>query len=180
MQSAKYKSLTQEQLVKKKQRSKAWTTLNANKVNEIAKKSHLKNKDKNNKRCREYNKLHRKQITEQEKTRRKTDVQFRLLKTLRARVKDAAKHGYVKGSYRNYLGCSAAQLRKWLQLQFQPGMSWDNQGLHGWHIDHIRPLASFNLAEPIHLAEACHYMNLQPLWAKDNLTKGGRWVKDLT
>jgi hypothetical protein len=68
------------------------------------------------------------------------------------------------------LGCSIAELRLHLESQFQPGMSWNNHG--EWHIDHIRPLAKFNLACPLQLERACHFSNLQPLWAKDNIVKG--------
>lgn len=47
-------------------------------------------------------------------------------------------------------------------------MNWQNQGK--WHIDHIKPLASAKSVDEIY--ELCHYSNLQPLWAKDNYTKG--------
>jgi hypothetical protein len=71
-------------------------------------------------------------------------------------------------------GISLAGLRQRLESLFQPGMTWDNYGFYGWHIDHKRPLASFTL--PAEQAEAFHYMNLQPLWWRDNLSKGSKHV----
>jgi hypothetical protein len=50
-------------------------------------------------------------------------------------------------------------------------MTWDNWAKHGWHIDHIRPLVSFDLTDESQLKEAMHYTNLQPLWAEDNHRK---------
>ena len=49
-------------------------------------------------------------------------------------------------------------------------MSWDNYG--EWHIDHIIPLASATTEEGV--LKLYHYSNLQPLWAKDNLSKGSK------
>ena len=73
------------------------------------------------------------------------------------------------------LGYTADDLRSHLEAQFQIGMSWDNYGLYGerWHVDHIRPVASFKLPEE--LAECFALENLQPLWAIDNLTKHAKW-----
>ena len=51
-------------------------------------------------------------------------------------------------------------------------MNWDNYGQ--WHIDHIRPCASFNLLDPIEQKICFHYTNLQPLWAEDNLKKSNK------
>lgn len=59
-----------------------------------------------------------------------------------------------------------------LERQFTPGMSWTNYG--DWHIDHIKPLASFDLTDRVQLLVACHFTNLQPLWAEENLKKGDR------
>ena len=50
-------------------------------------------------------------------------------------------------------------------------MSWKNHGKYGWHIDHIKPCSKFNLIDPTEQKKCFHYTNLQPLWAKDNLTK---------
>ncbi len=72
------------------------------------------------------------------------------------------------------LGCTYQQLVGHLEAQFKPGMTWENKGKDGWHIDHIRPLASFDLTDPEQLHRACHYTNLQPLWARDNLSKGAK------
>jgi predicted transcriptional regulator len=62
-----------------------------------------------------------------------------------------------------------AELKLHIETKFTDGMNWDNYGK--WHIDHIYPLSKLNLQEKQDLAKACHYTNLQPLWAKDNLVK---------
>jgi hypothetical protein len=69
------------------------------------------------------------------------------------------------------LGCSIEFLKAHLESKFQPGMSWDNWSHKGWHVDHIVPISAFDLTDEAQLKQACHYTNLQPLWAKDNLKK---------
>lgn len=63
-------------------------------------------------------------------------------------------------------------LKVWLRVQFQPGMCWENYGQKGWHIDHVLPLASFDLTDRAQFLVANNWKNLQPLWAEDNLRKG--------
>lgn len=108
-----------------------------------------------------------------ERLRSREDLGFKLKKNLRARVYAALKRkDSVKvGSAVRDLGCSVEDLKKHLESQFQPGMTWDNWSQKGWHVDHIKPLASFDLADREQFLEACHYTNLQPLWAEDNLRK---------
>ena len=55
-------------------------------------------------------------------------------------------------------------------------MNWNNQGHKGWHIDHIKPCSSFNLTDSKQQEQCFHYTNLQPLWAKKNLSKGKKYV----
>ena len=73
------------------------------------------------------------------------------------------------------LGCSVEELKKHLENQFIKGMTWNNYGLHGWHIDHIKPCASFDLTKEEEQRKCFHYTNLQPLWAKDNLSKSNKY-----
>lgn len=70
-----------------------------------------------------------------------------------------------------YLGCSSSEAVKHIEKQFKKGMTWANHG-KVWHIDHIVPLASFDLSNDDHVLMCCHYTNLQPMWATDNIRKG--------
>lgn len=101
--------------------------------------------------------------------REKRNPNSRIAAGLRARLRVAIRREYRAGSAVRMLGCSIRQFRKWLQSKFLPGMTWQNYGR--WHIDHVRPLSSFNLRDARQLAKACHFSNLQPLWAEDNLRK---------
>ena len=111
-------------------------------------------------------------IRDKNKERYKTDIQYKLSVLLRARFLMALKRNQKTGSAVRDLGCSIGELQTHLESKFQSGMTWDNHGLYGWHIDHIKPLASFDLTDRAQLLLACHYTNLQPLWATDNLSKG--------
>jgi len=71
------------------------------------------------------------------------------------------------------VGLSSQELKNYLESKFVDGMCWDNYGLYGWHIDHVIPLSSAKNDD--RLKELCHYTNLQPLWAFDNLSKGSNF-----
>ena len=59
----------------------------------------------------------------------------------------------------------------YIEKQFRPGMSWANWGNRTWHLDHKKPLDSFDLTDEIQFQAACHFSNYQPLWATENLQK---------
>jgi hypothetical protein len=71
-----------------------------------------------------------------------------------------------------YLGCSFVQYREYLESLFKDGMTWENYGFHGWHIDHVKPIARFDLAIESEREKAFHYRNTQPMWAAENFKKG--------
>ena len=106
----------------------------------------------------------------------KTDIQFRLGCLLRNRLGRAIKRGSRSGSAVRDLGCTIPELKFYLEGQFQDGMNWDNWSLRGWHIDHKIPLAFFDLTDREQFLQAVHYTNLQPMWAKKNLSKGKKVV----
>lgn len=149
-----------------------------NNKNSILKKSidyYNVNKEKKKEYDKVYNKLNKKKRNDYKSSYRKNNIQYKLSCNLRSRLKSAIRNDYKSGSAVRDLGCTISELKTYLESKFQTGMSWDNYGLYGWHIDHIKPLASFDLTDRKQLLEACHYTNLQPLWSQDNLSKSDKY-----
>lgn len=121
-----------------------------------------------------YAKEHREQRRAYQRQYRAQNVQFRVSLVLRSRLATAVRNGARGGSAVRDLGCSIAELMQYLATLFRPGMTWENWGRSGWHIDHIRPLAGFDLTDPEQVKIACHFTNLQPMWASENMSKGAR------
>jgi len=102
-----------------------------------------------------------------------SDPSYRLRIDSRRLIRDELKKGNsTVGPAEKLLGCTIDEARNHIASQFQDGMTWENWSQYGWHLDHIKSLASFNLEDPKQLAAAYHYTNLQPLWWQDNLKKG--------
>jgi hypothetical protein len=99
---------------------------------------------------------------------------YRLGEVHRGRCNKAIKLGGTKKmqSYIKALGCTSVEFRDYIASKFQPGMTWENYGPKGWHIDHVIACAKFDLNDPIQQATCFHYTNMQPLWWFDNLSKG--------
>lgn len=103
--------------------------------------------------------------------RKATDLNFKLRTILRKRIWGATKRMQKAGSAINDLGCTIEEFKAYVESKWASGMSWDNHGQRGWHLDHITPLASFDLSEPMQFKQAAHYTNYQPLWWLDNIRK---------
>lgn len=109
--------------------------------------------------------------------KKRLDPQYRVIAVLRSRLSQAVGRTVNKPmSTLEGLGCTFAELKQKLEAQFQDGMSWENYGRKGWHIDHRKPLALFDLTDPAQFRKACHYSNLQPLWWHENVAKGARYT----
>jgi hypothetical protein len=100
---------------------------------------------------------------------------FRLECNLRTRLRHAVRETVKSARTVELIGCTIPELRAHLEKQFTDGMTWANYGK--WHVDHIRPCKSFELSDPEQQRICFHYSNLQPLWAKDNHEKSGRWLE---
>lgn len=108
--------------------------------------------------------------------RLKTDINYKIKQNLRSRLSNSlrAQNILSKSCHTiDLLGCNVTYLKQHIESKFQPGMSWNNYGFGDdkWHIDHIKPCASFDLTDPEQQKQCFHYTNLQPLWQFQNLSK---------
>ena len=102
--------------------------------------------------------------------RLKTDVNFRLIKNTRERIRKALRGGSKSTSSREILGIDIESYKKWIEFQMTPEMNWSNI-----QIDHIKPISSFDVSKEDELLEAFNWRNTQPLLKEDNLRKGTKY-----
>ncbi len=156
-----------------------WRFKNKERKKEMDRNYRIKNRDKLNKYLRKYyneNKIFLvARSTKKRKQSRKNNIKIRIRDRLAKRIWDALKNNYKSKPTMELIGCSIEHLKLHLQSQFKKGMTWNNYGFYGWHIDHIRPCCSFDLSKAEEQRKCFHYTNLQPLWAKENLKKGGKY-----
>ena len=182
------KAYRQENKEKKKAYQKVYWQKNKEKLKAINKSYREANKEKrkayieaNREKIRAQTKVYgreRREITRvQERNRRKTDHTFRLTKNLRCRVNLALKGKCKSKSTMELIGCTIDEFWLHLEKQFQSGMTRENYGFGEvcWHVDHIKPCASFDLSDPEQQKICFHYTNCQPLWQRDNLSKGAKF-----
>lgn len=171
-------------------KNKQYRKLNHEKVKIQKKKEYEKHKEqyknykhnyylKNIEIIKEKQKKYRNIFNIKRKEKYKNDLNYKLINIIRSRLRITLKNQKAKKQRKTieYLGCDIIYLIKYLESKFQPGMTWENYNYYGWHIDHIIPLSSFDLTDEKELKKACHYTNLQPLWAKDNFRKSDTITK---
>jgi len=155
-------------------RSKKYHMINKDKEREYNKKYRLNNKDKIKKRNHSwYLKTKGKFKIQKRKywfNRYRTNINHRISSVIRSRIRQVLKRNSKSEKTKELIGCSTEELKQHLQKQFTLGMNWKNYGF-GWHIDHIRPCASFDLSKSEEQRKCFHFSNLQPLWANENLSK---------
>ena len=180
-------NLTKEELLEKNEKSKQYYQENKEIFKEQAKKRRDEMSQEEKDRLKEMKKENWNNMTEGEKDkirkRRNERVRERIesnpslktLSSLRSRMLSAIKNGqgFKSGSSQELLGCDWETLIHHIEYNFAEGMSWYNYG--EWHVDHIKPCASFDMSDPIEQKICFNYKNLQPLWAKDNQSKNDYW-----
>lgn len=103
----------------------------------------------------------------------RNDINYKLASQLRSRIRHAIKAGYKGGSAVRDLGCSIDEFKYYIEKQFSVEMSWSGWGSI-WELDHIKPLAFFDLSDRSQFQQAAHYSNLQPLLKTEHRRKSVR------
>jgi len=109
-----------------------------------------------------------------------TDLEYKLSVSLRGSLRRSVLYNCKKSSALKLLGCSIPEFRQYIEKQIKPGMSWDKWGLSAgkFHLDHVLPVASFDLMD-IEQQKICfHYTNFQPLWSHENWSKCDKIERD--
>jgi len=173
---------------------KNWVKANIEHVRQHSKERYQATKDKRRIKSKLYREKNKEKIYQMKKLYRKNnkekiakkkyannfyklkhDPVHKLKQSLRHRVymalkeKNATKHY----KFKEYIGCSVADLMIHLENQFKPGMTWKNHGK--WEIDHIKPCAAFDLSKEFEQLDCFNYKNMQPLWKIDNMRKGAKY-----
>lgn len=143
-------------------------------------------------RCEEHRKWFRKYVRlrrlrniefEREKDRikvriRLTDPNQKLAFRIRGLLRDALrrKKSTKLHSALVLLGCSIPDFRIYIESKFDVGMTWQNWGnkQDQWNLDHIIPIALFDLSRASHQERCFHFSNYQPLWRTENQSKGSK------
>ena len=121
-------------------------------INKKSRDRHAKNKEIRNNWRREYRK-------------NKIPIRCKLLERLRKSLGKNLKRNSKAQSTKDLLGCSIDYFKSYIESKFTSGMTWENYGYNGWHLDHIKPCSSFDLTDIDQQKICFHYTNLQPLWA---------------
>lgn len=156
-------------------RFKIYCENNQEKRKEIANKSYHKNKEKNKERIKLYRKKNKVKKAEYHKKLLETNIVYKISAICYTRIYHFLKKKNITKKNKTFeiIGCTPEFLRLHIEKQFTDGMSWDLIGKQ-IHIDHIIPLSTAKTEEDVY--KLCHYTNLQPLWAIENLKKGKKII----
>lgn len=167
-----YKENTDKKLIY----SKKYRENNVDKIKKYSEDYLKKNGQKNRDRVKKWREDNKEKRNLNDKNKRKNDPMFKLTQYLRNRTGLYFKKIGInkEDSTINIIGCSPEFLKEHIEKQFTDGMSWELIGRY-IHIDHIIPLSSAKTKDELYML--CHYTNLQPLWAEENLKKSNKIIK---
>lgn len=108
-----------------------------------------------------------------ERDRKRQDPIWRLKNSITSRFCQWMQGTKTKSTWK-YVDYTLGELKEHLEALFVDGMTWENYGLTGWHVDHVIPRDNFDMNSPSDIVECWKMSNLQPLWAEDNLKKSNK------
>lgn len=150
---------------RKKEYNKRYYSLNKDKIKITEKNRYIKNKTKIIQQKNEY-----------VKNRKQKDHIFKFRVCVRDSISKSFKRGKClfkkNAKTETILGCTIEEFRLYIESKFTEGMSFENHGKNGWHLDHIIPVSIAQTEEEV--IKLNHYTNFQPLWAEDNLRKSNK------
>jgi len=173
----KSKLWRQNNTEKRKEVASNYRNINKEKLKILSKEYREKNKEKEKNRLKKYYENNKEKVIERSinytKNRLKYDSFFKLKTYVRNRINKfiKTKNIYKKNKTFEIVGCTPEFLKEYIENKFTDSMCWELLG-EKIHIDHIIPLSSAKTKDEVY--KLCHYTNLQPLWAEDNLKKSNK------
>jgi hypothetical protein len=101
------------------------------------------------------------------KNERNTNMNYRIKKSLAARLRNVLNKN---DTTMNYIGCNIQYFREWLEYNFTEEMNWENYGSY-WSIDHIIPVCKFDLSDEDEKFKCWNWSNMMPVTVKYNSSK---------
>lgn len=157
-------------------RSREWQKNNRERAYNNSLRYREKNRDKINKFYTDRRNNNRDEYLQYRKAWRATrneDPTYRIGERIRSLVSTSFKRGKATYSKKYHteeiLGCSIGEFILYILSKCPEGVTANDFGRFGYHIDHIIPLSIAKTEEEI--IKLCHYTNLQPLWWRDNIIK---------
>lgn len=171
--SRRYCEVNREKL---REHSRQYYEVNRERRREYSRQYYKTNSEKRYQHTRQWLKNHPEKVHEYN-CRHRNSTKERLSESMSASVYRSLKGNKNGLRWETIVDYTVEQLRKHLEKQFRSGMTWDNYGT--WHIDHIIPINVFNFEKPedLDFKRCWGLKNLQPLWAKENISKGAKISK---
>ena len=178
-----------------KEKNKKWRENNKEHVKQKMREWHENNKEYKKQKDKEYRENNREKRNKSVSDWKKKDYQdmktnperieeynnYRIKTNISRRIREMLKQNKSESSMK-YVGCTFEELKRHLEEHFEEGMAWENYGKYsfgkndsGWHIDHIIPCDAFDFDNDIEVKACFYYLNLQPLWGKDNISKSNTY-----